>query len=98
MYMYVYIYVVYTHPPSPFSALEAASLLGGEGLVPFYAMLEGGREGELFRELGEQFYYAQIRSQDPSTHDVRHAATTIPIEQIPYVMRAIGFFPSEQEV
>lgn len=44
------------------SALEAASLLGGEGLVPFYAMLEGGREGDFFSELEEHFYYAQIRT------------------------------------
>ena len=43
------------------SALEAASLLGGEDLSPFYAMLEGGREGEFFAELEDYFYYAQIR-------------------------------------
>lgn len=44
-----------------FRALEAASLLGGENLQPFYAMLEGGRDGEFFAELEEYFYYAQIR-------------------------------------
>ena len=43
------------------SVLEAASLLGGEGLSPFYGMLEGGREGELFAELEEYFYYSQIK-------------------------------------
>ena len=42
-------------------ALEALSLLGGEDLEPFYAMLEGGRGGEFFAELEEYFYYAQIR-------------------------------------
>ena len=44
-----------------FSALEAAAALGGEGLIPFYGLLEGGREGELFAELEDYFYYAQIR-------------------------------------
>ena len=44
-----------------YSALEAASLLGGEDLEPFYAMLDGGRSGEFFSELEEFFYYAQIR-------------------------------------
>ena len=47
--------------PFPFSALEAAAALGGEGLIPFYGLLEGGREGELFAELEDYFYYAQIR-------------------------------------
>ena len=44
-----------------FRALESLSLLGGEDLEPFYAMLDGGREGEFFAELEEYFYYAQIR-------------------------------------
>lgn len=47
--------------PFSFSALEAAAALGGEGLIPFYGLLEGGREGELFAELEDYFYYAQIR-------------------------------------
>lgn len=42
-------------------ALEAISRLGGEDLQPFYAMLDGGRDGEFFTELEEFFYYAQIR-------------------------------------
>ena len=45
----------------PPRALEVSSLLGGKGLEPFYSMLEGGREGEFFKELEEYFYYAQIR-------------------------------------
>ena len=48
----------------PYRALEAASLLGGEDLQPFYAMLDGGRDGEFFNELEEYFYYAQIRRQE----------------------------------
>lgn len=47
-----------------FSALEAQSMLGGEDLIPFYGLLEGGREGELFKELEDYFYYAQIRRWD----------------------------------
>ena len=43
------------------SVLEAAALFGGKGLVPFYAMLDGGKEGEFFKEMEEYFYYAQIK-------------------------------------
>ena len=34
------------------SALEAQSKLGGEDLIPFYGLLDGGRDGELFAQLG----------------------------------------------
>ena len=43
------------------SALHATAQLGGTGLVPFYGLLEGGRHGELFAELEDYFYYAQMK-------------------------------------
>ena len=43
------------------SALEACSQLGGQGLEPFYSLIEGGREGEFFAELEEYFYYALLK-------------------------------------
>ena len=42
-------------------ALEILEKLGGEDLVPFYGLLEGGKEGELFAELEDYFYYSQMR-------------------------------------
>lgn len=79
-------------------ALEAGAKLGGEDLIPFYGLLDGGREGELFKELENYFYYAQIRSQGVDTMDTREVSVTIPISEIPFVMRAMGHYPSEQEV
>ncbi|KAH3752676.1 hypothetical protein DPMN_187300 [Dreissena polymorpha] len=84
------------------NALEAQSSLGGEDLIPFYGLLEGGRDGELFKELEDYFYYAQIRSQISSqgvnAMDSREVSTKIPVSEIPFVMRAMGFYPSEQEI
>eukprot|EP00057_Strongylocentrotus_purpuratus_P009036 XP_011663510.1 PREDICTED: WD repeat-containing protein 66 [Strongylocentrotus purpuratus] len=81
-----------------FNALEAAVKLGGDDLIPFYGLMEGGREGELFKELENYFYYAQVRSQGVDTTDTRQVSTLIPLSEIPFVMRAMGHYPSEQEV
>ena len=39
-----------------------------------------------------------LYSQGINSMDTRKVGVTIPINQIPFVMRAIGFYPSEQEV
>ncbi|NWX11723.1 CF251 protein, partial [Aegotheles bennettii] len=80
------------------NALDAAASLGGEDLIPFYNLLDGGREGEFFRELEDYFYYAQLRSHGMDTLEARQVSTHIPLEEIPSVMRAMGFYPSEEEV
>ncbi|NXL28126.1 CF251 protein, partial [Glaucidium brasilianum] len=80
------------------NALDAAASLGGEGLIPFYNLLDGGREGEFFRELEDYFYYAQLRSHGIDTLETRQVSTHIPLEEIPSVMRAMGFYPSEEKV
>lgn len=41
--------------------LQAQAQLGGKDLIPFYKLLEGGREGEIFREMQDLFYYSQLR-------------------------------------
>ncbi|NXB19238.1 CF251 protein, partial [Rhagologus leucostigma] len=79
-------------------ALDAAAFLGGEDLIPFYNLLDGGREGKFFRELEDYFYYVQLCSQGIDTMENRQVSTHIPLEEIPSVMRAIGFYPSEEEI
>ncbi|XP_076435189.1 cilia- and flagella-associated protein 251-like isoform X2 [Babylonia areolata] len=80
------------------TALEAQAKLGGEGLTPFYNMLEGGKDGSFFAQLEDFFYYALIKHQGTQTLNRRIVSTTIPLSELPFVMRAIGFYPSEQEM
>ena len=42
-------------------ALEILASLGGEDLIPFYDLIDGGRNGEFFAELEDYFYYSQMR-------------------------------------
>uniref|UniRef100_A0A8D2N932 Cilia- and flagella-associated protein 251 n=1 Tax=Zonotrichia albicollis TaxID=44394 RepID=A0A8D2N932_ZONAL len=79
-------------------ALDAAAFLGGEELIPFYNLLDGGREGKFFRDMEDYFYYVQLCSQGIKTLETRQVSTHIPLEEIPSVMRAIGFYPSEEEI
>ncbi|XP_052652805.1 cilia- and flagella-associated protein 251 [Harpia harpyja] len=80
------------------NALDAAASLGGEDLIPFYNLLDGGREGKFFRELEDYFYYAQLRSHGIDTLETRQVSTHITLEEIPSVMRAMGFYPSEEKI
>ncbi|KAM6052184.1 cilia- and flagella-associated protein 251 [Chlamydotis macqueenii] len=80
------------------NALDAAASLGGEDLIPFYSLLDGGREGKFFRELEDYFYYAQLRSHGTDTLETRQVSTHIPLEETPSVMRAMGFYPSEEKL
>ncbi|XP_056179137.1 cilia- and flagella-associated protein 251 [Falco biarmicus] len=80
------------------NALDAAASLGGEDLIPFYNLLDGGREGEFFRELEDYFYYAQLCSHGIDTLETRQVSMHIPLEEIPSVMRAMGFYPSEEKI
>ncbi|XP_038645680.1 cilia- and flagella-associated protein 251 [Scyliorhinus canicula] len=79
-------------------AHETVTTLGGEDLIPFYGLLDGGRDGELFKEMENYFYYSQLRFQHVSTMEPREVSTHIPIQEIPFVMRALGFYPTEKEI
>ncbi|NXU55191.1 CF251 protein, partial [Turnix velox] len=80
------------------NALDAAASLGGEDMIPFYNLLEGGKEGQFFRELEDYFYYAQLSSHGIDTLETRQVSTWIPLEEIPSIMRAMGFYPSEEKI
>ncbi|XP_055963152.1 cilia- and flagella-associated protein 251 [Sorex fumeus] len=80
------------------SVLDAAVSLGGKDLAPFYSLVFGGREGKFYRELENYFYYSQLRSQGIDTTDTRKVSEHIALSELPFVMRAIGFYPSEEKI
>lgn len=42
------------------SSLEKTVEAGGEGMVPFVTLIDGGAEGQLYQEMTDYFYYAQV--------------------------------------
>lgn len=67
-------------------------------MTPFYGLVPGGREGKFYRELEDYFYYSQIRSQGIDTMETRQVSEHICLSELPFVMRAIGFYPSEEKI
>lgn len=68
------------------------------GLVPFLPLLQGGHEGALYEELVDFFYYAQLRCQGEDTTSPRRADGLVPLAEIPNLMRALGFYPTESQI
>lgn len=69
-------------------------------MEPFYNLLEEGSstQGELYNNIVDYFYYCQIRSHGENVMDSRAITGKIPIGEISTLMRAIGYFPSEEEI
>merc|ERR1711959_493112 len=81
--------------PQPVSS---ASYLAGSGIEPFVKLVDGGEEGEFFSDMKDYFYYSQIRSQDENTTKARTLDGTIPVEEVPHLMCALGYFPMQLEI
>jgi hypothetical protein len=44
---------------------------GGKDIEPFLTLIEGGRDGLIFQDMVNFFYYAQIKSKDENTTKVK---------------------------
>jgi len=90
--MTVNVWAIDTH------ALDTAVMKGGSGVHPYLALLEGGAEGELYDELKDYFYYSQMRTHGENSTKKRPVTGRIPLSEIPNVMRALGHYPTKNEV
>jgi len=75
-----------------------ANVMGGTGIEPFIKLIEGGLDGEFFSDMKDYFYYSQIKSQDEDTTKARILDGMIPVEEIPHLMCALGYFPTQLEI
>jgi hypothetical protein len=71
--------------------------IGGEGLAPYFSVIEGGENGWLFREIKDLFYYAQIIHECENTTGEWELSNKVRLCEVVDLMRAIGFYPSEYE-
>jgi len=65
---------------------------------PFMDLLEGGRDGAFVQEIVDYFYYAQLRSQGEDSKAPRQISGSVPLVEVPNLVRALGYYPSEKEV
>jgi len=66
---------------------------------PFFNLLEGGgKGGEMHNDIIDYFYYCQLRAQGEDSMEPRSFKGLIPLEEIPSLVRAVGFYPTEEEV
>jgi WD40 repeat protein/Ca2+-binding EF-hand superfamily protein len=82
------------------SAIKAENTADAEvaALAPYLSLLEGGADGAFFHEIVDYFYLAQLRVQGEDATAAREISGRIPLREIPNVMRAIGFYPTDQEI
>ena len=78
--------------------IDEAIIQGGEGIEPFINLIEGGREGQTYQDMRDFFYYSMIRSKDENTTKTRKLDGTVPLDELPNLMRAMGHYPTEDEI
>lgn len=80
------------------SSFEAAVAEGTGDDARCAALIEGGKEGAFYSEIVDYFYYSQIREQGEATRQERRVEQCVDAEQLPDLMRALGYYPSQADV
>ncbi|KAJ3049757.1 hypothetical protein HK102_012421, partial [Quaeritorhiza haematococci] len=79
---------------------------GKSSLVPFLRMLPGidtlavaaEDVAGVYKDLEDYFYYAQLKSQGEDTTARRQITDRVSLDQVPNIMQAMGFFPTEEGI
>jgi WD40 repeat protein len=79
-------------------AVEKQIAIGGQGDEPFENMIDGGKYGKNYKDMKDFFYYSQIRSKKENTTQTRKLEGYVPLDEMGNLMRAMGYYPSEQEI
>lgn len=94
------------------AALDVAAMSSGnipsvtgvpKSLLPYMPLLDPtsyppGERSAVYEDIVDFFYYAQIRCQGEETTSPRRAEGTIPLHEISNFMRALSFYPTEQQI
>ena len=72
--------------------------MGGSGIEPFIALLQGGAGGGFYQDMLDYFYYAQLRSQGLNTTGPRKITGFISVEEVIPLMCALGYYPSKEGI
>ncbi|XP_076477524.1 LOW QUALITY PROTEIN: cilia- and flagella-associated protein 251 [Bombus vancouverensis nearcticus] len=79
-------------------SVDVLAHLGGKGLAPYYSLIDGGEKGWLINEMKHLFYYAQILHQGENVITPRLISDKVSTKEIPNLMRAVGYYPSNEEI
>ncbi|KOX75404.1 WD repeat-containing protein 66 [Melipona quadrifasciata] len=79
-------------------SVDVLAHFGGEGLAPYYCLIDGGEKGWLINEIKDLFYYAQILHQGENVIAPRVISDTVSTKEVPNLMRAVGYYPSNEEI
>ena len=71
---------------------------GLDEMSQFLGLLEGGQDGALHNDIIDYFYYCQLRTQGEQAMETRAVVGAIPVDEIPSLVRAVGYYPSEEEI
>jgi WD40 repeat protein len=84
-----------------YKALQNSPILNMQVQNPldvYPSLLEGGEQGQLYRDLKDFFYYSQIRRKEENTTKAHKLDGKIPLREIPNLMIALGYYPTLKEI